>query len=120
MFERIDNAPENVIAIRAVGKITDADHEDVRVPAIEAHTQMRGKVWLVYVFGSAFESFTPPAALKDAKLGLHHWADFGNVAVVIDRDWIEKAMRLFFPLFPARTKLFHENQLADAIDWAAS
>ena len=119
MFERIDNVPENVIAMRAVGKITDTDYKDVLVPAIEAQIQMVGKVRLVYVLGSAFDSFTAHAAMDDAMLGMHHWKDFKKVAVVTNCDWIQKAVRIFLPLFPARTKLFQENQLANAIDWAA-
>ncbi len=79
-----------------------------------------GKVRLVYAIGPEFEGFDAKAALDDALLGLAHWRDFEKIAVVTDRDWITDAMRMFLPLWPAKTKLFTIDQMQDALDWAAA
>lgn len=120
MLERYQSAPNNVLAIRAVGKITDDDYKTVLIPAVEDQIKATGKVRLVYVIGLEFEDFSARAALDDALLGVVHWRDFERIAVVTDRDWIAKAMRMFMPLLPGEKQLFGIDQLQDAFDWAAA
>lgn len=120
MFERITPAPDNVLAIKAIGQITDEDYKTFLIPEVEDQIKTHGKVRLVYVIGPEFEGYDVKAALDDAFLGLHHWKDFERIAVVTDRDWISKAMRIFMPLLPAKKKLFGIDQINDALKWAAS
>lgn len=120
MFECIKPAPDNVLAIKSVGQITDDDYKMVLIPAVEDQIKAHGKVRLVYVIGPEFEGHDMKAAIDDAFLGLDHWWDFKRIAVVTDRDWITKAMRIFLPLLRARKKLFGIAQIDDAVKWAAS
>lgn len=120
MFTRIANAPPNVLAIRAMGRITDDDYRSMLVPAIEQQIRTVGKIRLVYVIGAEFEGFDMMAAMDDALLGIHHWKDFEKVAVATDRDWIANGVRMMGPLLPAKTRIFDVAQMQDALDWAAA
>ena len=120
MLERIKSTSPNVLAMRAVGKITDEDYKTVLIPAVESQIQAQRKVRFVYVIGPEFESFSMQAMLDDALFGLHHWRDLERVAVVTDRESIAHAMRIFMPPLPAKSKVFHTDQLKDALAWAAA
>ena len=120
MLEPIQNAPANVLALRAVGKIEDGDYKSVLIPAVELQIKTFGKVRLVYELGSEFEGFSAKAALDDALLGLDHWQDFERIAIVTDRTWIADALRLFLPLLPAKSKLFTTDHRQAALDWAGA
>ncbi|MCB1369228.1 MAG: STAS/SEC14 domain-containing protein [Rhodobacteraceae bacterium] len=120
MLERIKTSSDAVLAFRAIGKITDEDYKSALIPAVEDQIMALGKARFVYVIGPEFESFGGGAMLDDALFGLHHWRDFERIAVVTDRDWITNAMRIFAPLMPAKTKLFHTDELNDALAWAAA
>lgn len=119
MFQRIQSAPATILAVRAVGKITDEDYKTMLIPAVEYRIKTDGKVRLLYEIGHEFEGFDPQAALDDAQLGLTHWEDFERVAIVTDREWIANAMRLFMPFQPAKMKLFSVEHLEEAMTWAA-
>lgn len=120
MLERMKTATNDILAFRAVGKITDEDYKSALIPAVEEQIRTQGKARLVYVIGPEFESFGGKAMLDDALFGVKHWRDFERIALVTDRDWIANTMRIFMPLMPARTKLFHTDELKDALAWAAA
>ncbi|MCB1310809.1 MAG: STAS/SEC14 domain-containing protein [Sedimentitalea sp.] len=120
MLEPMESSSNGVLAFRAVGKITDEDYKSALIPAVEDQIKTQGKARLVYVIGPEFESYGGKAMLDDALFGVKHWRDFERIAVVTDRDWIANAMRIFMPLMPAQTKLFHTNELKDALAWAVA
>jgi len=120
MLERIETSSNDVLAFRAVGKITDEDYKSALIPAVEDQISTQGKARFVYVLGPEFTGFGGKAMLDDALFGVTHWRDFERIAVVTDRDWIANTLRIFMPLMPARTKLFHTDKLKDALAWAAA
>lgn len=120
MLEHIQSAHGNLLAIRAVGRITDTDYKTVLIPEIELRIKEDGKVRFVYVLGPEFEGYGAKAAMDDVLLGLHHWRDFERLAIVTDRDWIANGMRIFMPLMPARTRVFGMDEMQEALDWAAA
>lgn len=120
MLERIKSSSKDVLAFRAVGKVTDEDYKSALIPAVEDQIRTQGKARFVYVIGPEFECFGSEAMLDDALFGVKHWRDFERIALVTDRDWIANAMRIVMPLMPAKTKLFHTDELKDALAWAAA
>lgn len=120
MLQLNHSAPQNVLAITAIGQVTNHDYKTVLIPAVEKRIKSGELVRLVYEIGDDFEGFSAMAALDDALLGLEHWREFEKIAVVTNRDWIVNTMRMFLPLFPAKAKLFGVDHLQDAFDWAAA
>ncbi|WP_323036428.1 STAS/SEC14 domain-containing protein [Pararhodobacter sp.] len=120
MLEHVKTAANTVLAFRAVGKVTDEDYTSILIPAVEEQIKSQGKARFVYVIGPEFEGFEAKAMLDDALFGLHHWRDFERIALVTNHDWIANTMRIFLPLMPAKTEIFHTNELTDAVAWAAA
>jgi SpoIIAA-like len=118
MLQRIE-APNGVLAFRAVGKIEKSDYDTVLEPAVEAMIADRGEVRFVYVLGDDFDGYTAGATWEDAKLGLGHASKWTRVAVVTNHDWVRHVVGMFGWMVPGDVKTFPANEEQGAIDWAA-
>jgi hypothetical protein len=117
MIETLSGLGERVVAVRARGKVTAKDFQDVLLPAVEAATQDGKRARLLYVLGPEFDGLEVGAMLHDAKVGLGHLSDFERIAVVTDRDWIAHSLRVTAFLIPAAVRLFAPDQLEEAKRW---
>ena len=119
MFEVMQGFPEEVLAVRATGRIGTDDYRDMLVPEVARRIEQHRSLRLLLYLGPQFEGMTPGAMWADAKLGVSHWGDFGRMAVVTDVEWITNAVRLFAPLFHHPVRAFPNAQLEEARRWIA-
>lgn len=119
MIERIE-APEGVLAFRAVGEVHSDDYDTVLEPAVAAAAADGGKLRLVYVLGPEFTSYSTGASWEDTKLGFGHFTAFERFAVVTSHDWVAHLVKAFGWLIPGKVKVFEVNALDDALVWAAA
>ena len=119
MIEVLENLPENVFGVEAIGTVTDDDYEQVLVPKVAEHRAAHGKIRFVYVFGEQFEGWTMGALWDDAKLGLTEPRSWERVAVVTDKDWLQHAVRAFGWMTPGEARVFGLDDLEAAVAWAA-
>jgi len=119
MLEKID-APENVLAFRALGKIDKTDYETVLDPAIEKMIEQRGEIRLVYVLDEMFDGYSIAAGWEDSKLGFGHITKWERCAVVTSHEWVKHWVGMFRWLIPCSVKVFEVGKVDDAIAWAAA
>ena len=119
MIEILD-APENVLAMSAKGKITDDDYESVIIPAIEGMLQEHEKIRALYFMGPEFEGMKGGAMWDDTKVGMKHFRHFEKIAVVADKKWVRRSIKAFGFLFPGDVKLFRAAELDEAMAWVAA
>jgi len=120
MIRLIENLPETVLGIEAVGRVEASDYETVLDPAVTAHLERNQQLRLLYVLGEDFEGYAPGAALEDAKLGIGKWSSWDRVAVVTDRDWLHDALRMLGWMFPGDVRAFRLSEREDAVAWVAA
>jgi hypothetical protein len=120
VIKTLEDMPEGVIGLEAVGTVHSDDYKDVLVPAVDAAVAAGDKVRMVFVCGSEFEGFSSGAMWQDAKLGAEHLRAFERCALVTDVDWIRHLTGGFAWLMPAKVELFHTDQLDAAIAWITS
>ncbi|MBU3030317.1 STAS/SEC14 domain-containing protein [Paracoccus marinaquae] len=113
----LEDFPDDVIAIRAVGEVTARDYEDRLIPLVRKMAARHGKVRLLLQLGPDFENYTAGAMWDDARLGLTHWRSFERVAVVSDIGWITRSVKMFAPLMPAEVAVFPNEAMAAARAW---
>lgn len=118
MLQRID-APDIVLAFRAVGKIEKSDYDSVLEPAVEAMIADKGEVRFVYVLGDEFDSYTIGAGWEDTKLGIGHVSKWRRIAIVTDHGWVQHLVAMFGWMVPGEIKIFPVDEEKPAIDWAA-
>ena len=118
MIESID-APEGVIAFKAVGKVEAKDYEVLK-PAVEQATAGGKKVRIVFEMGDEFTGYTAGAAWEDAKLWAPHLTSWERCAVVTNHDFMAGALKVFGAIMPGEIKVFEVGQLDEALAWAGS
>jgi hypothetical protein len=119
MFELQQEPNSNILFVTAKGNITGDDYEDVLIPAIETTLADFDKIRILIHMGDEFERIEGEAAWDDAKVGLLHFTSFEKCAIVSDKKWIRRSIKLFGFLIPGQVKLFDNARLAEAKDWIA-
>jgi len=117
MMELLPNLPDHVLGIKATGRVTAADYEQVLIPAIEEKLHHQKKVHCLYQIDENFEGFETGALWDDAKTGLTHLFSWGRIACVTDVDWIRKTAKAFGFLWHGHIRVFTNAELEMAIDW---
>jgi len=119
LFKFIEGLPPDVLAIEAIGKVTNEDYRHTLIPRAEA-MMGKGPIRMLYVIGGDFTGFAFDALWADSRFGFKHWHDFRRIAVVTDHVWMIAAIDMFKPLFPAEVRLFKLAELPAAKDWIKS
>lgn len=120
MIETLEGFPEGIIALRARGKVTRRDYDEVfRPQAVEA-SRRHAKLRCYYELGTDFSGFQPGALWEDLKLGIEHFARWQRIAIITDVEWIRLMVNLFRFLVPGKTRLFATSEAAEARRWIAA
>ncbi|MEP3276421.1 MAG: STAS/SEC14 domain-containing protein [Stappiaceae bacterium] len=116
-LEVLTGFPDNVVAVKAKGKITGSDYEKVLIPLCEAVFAKHGKARVLYWCGPEFEGFSASAMFDDTWFGMKHIGDFDRIAVVSDHQWLINSIRFFAPLTPIQMRTFGDDAIEDAKAW---
>ncbi|MBV1927849.1 MAG: STAS/SEC14 domain-containing protein, partial [Rhodobacteraceae bacterium] len=119
-FVVLDGYPDDVVAIKAEGRITSADYEETLIPMTEAAIKAHSKVKLLYWCGEDFTGFSAGAAWDDARFGMVNMSKFSKLAFVSDVGWLRESIKLFGPLIPGSVQVFGNDDIKKAITWISS
>ena len=117
MIEFMPESRGNIVGVRAIGTLTDADYKGTLIPKLESLFKQYGKLNVLFYMGKDFEGWDLQAAWDDASFGLTHRADFERLAIVGGPRWVEWCMKLSGFLMKGEIKLFPLDSLDDAWDW---
>ena len=120
MLERIVSLPAGIDGVKAVGKVSQQDYQQVLEPLIDEARRANRRLRLVYQFGPDFESFTAGGAWEDASVGLRSLRLIEGLAIVSDASWIRESSRLLAFFMPGPVRHFDSAQFADAVAWLQS
>lgn len=119
MIAQIEGLPAGTVGFRAHGQVTSTDYESIIVPDVEAAFALNRKLRMLYVTDEDFIGFDPGAMWDDAKLGMRHFSSWERIALVTDVAWLRTAATAFGFAVPAKFRLFHNAELAEARRWLA-
>jgi hypothetical protein len=117
MLEIMPESKGKLLWVRASGKLTDADYQEVLIPRLEALIKEHGRIRLLFLLEEDFQGWEPGALWDDARLGLHHLHDFEKIAVVGAPRWVDLTVKLFARFMDAEVKAVIREQLTEAWAW---
>ena len=117
MIEIMPESNGSALALKATGKLTDADYKEVLIPNIEEIIKQSGKAKVLLYLPEDFAGWEPHAAWDDARFGLQHRNDFEKLAVVGGAKWVEWATKIASYFMEGEVKTFPEAHLSEALDW---
>src|SRR5579872_3105621 len=106
MITVLSGFPDDVVAVRATGRVTRDDYAQVLVPAIERALSSHKKLSCYYELAPEMQGFDVGAMWEDARVGIAHLTRWERIAVVTDVEWLRTAANLFRFLVPAAVRVF--------------
>jgi len=120
MLERLVSLPVGIDGVKAVGKVSQQDYQQVFDPLIDDARRANRRLRLLYQFGPEFEGFTAGGVWEDASVGLRSLRLIEGLAIVSDVSWIRDSSRLLAFFMPGPVRHFGNVQFADAVAWLQS
>ena len=107
----------NIIGIRATGRLTASDYQEVLIPNLEALIKKHGKIRFLAFLDEGFTGHEPGAFWEDMKFFPRHQDDFEKVVIVGAPKRVEVMLKLLAPIMDGETRTFFSEQLQEAWDW---
>lgn len=119
MIEVMPESNATMLAVRATGMVTAEDYTEVWIPALQKVIRENGKGRCLLYMDDNFEGWELKAMWEDAKFGFAHRNDFEKLAVVGGPSWVEWGTKVASALISGEVKTYNEQELTDALKWAA-
>jgi hypothetical protein len=120
MIEVLPKSHDNILAVKASGKVTAEDYEKVLIPKAESLLAEHSRGKFLYYLSNEFEGFELGAMWDDAKYISGHSDKFDKVALVGGPKWIEWTSKISGLFIKAEVKTFSVDQLDEAWNWIES
>ncbi|WDF53645.1 STAS/SEC14 domain-containing protein [Mucilaginibacter sp. KACC 22063] len=117
MLQFINDLPEHVVGIHAIGEVTKDDIENVLAPKIDDLVKRQGEINYLLVLETEVQNFTAGALFDDIKVGVKNFTKWNKIAVVSDQKSVEWFSDIFRFFIPGKSKGFPLNQLDEAVKW---
>jgi hypothetical protein len=120
MLKLLNDLPDNVISVRAIGEVDDDDYEEVLVPTIEDRLARHDKIRLMYVLGTGFTGYDNDVVWEDLKLGVKTFNSYERMAIVTDSESVRRTIKAVGWLIPGEVRVFHVDGIVAATVWITS
>lgn len=118
MFEILPESKGNLLAIKASGKLTANDYEQVLLPKLEHLFKQHKRLKMLVEFSDDFAGWASTAAAwDDMKIGLQHGGDFESFAIVGGPEWVGWSAKLFGMFVRGEIRLFAKGGGDEALSW---
>lgn len=118
MFQWMPESAGELVSLKVVGRLTDADYFDT-LPKLIAVAEREGRLRLVADL-SDFDGVEWQLAYEQSAFGKPHWNKIKRIALVGTQHWAVLAARIAADLAPADVRIFEAAKYAAALDWARS
>jgi hypothetical protein len=115
MIEIMPETETNTLIVKATGKLTVQDYEEILIPKLEQLLQKYSQVKAVIYITKGFQGWELGAVWDDAKFGIKHRKDFDKIAVVGGAKWLEWITKIGACLITGEIKVYKESELISAI-----
>jgi hypothetical protein len=117
MIEILPKSHDNILGVKATGKITAGDYETVLIPKLDKLMAEYGKGKFLYFLSEEFEGFELGAMWDDAKYAGGHNDKFDKIALVGGPKWISWTTKIAKHLIKGDLKTFPVDALEEAWSW---
>ena len=116
MLEILPESQENILGVKATGKLTSREFQEVLVPRLKAMIQEHGQVRVLFSLEEDFQGWDLEALQQEA-FGPQHRDDFQRIAVVGGSWWLSLQMKFVATLISGEVKNFSQAELPEAWTW---
>jgi SpoIIAA-like len=115
MLQQIPELPDAIDGLRASGRLTAKDIDEVVRPMLGDALRDGRRIRLLWELGLNFQGFTSRAAWEGARVGLQYLRLFERCAVISEVSSTRRGARLMGALLPCPVHVFETRK--DGLDW---
>jgi hypothetical protein len=115
MFTQLEGGSGKVIGLQVSGKVTHQDYEQF-TPKMEELIKQHGKIRVLFSMHQV-QGFELHAMWDDMKFDYKHCNDIERCAVVGEKKWEERLIKLAKPFYRSEIKYFDAAQIDKAWAW---
>jgi len=116
MIQVLD-APENVVAFRALGEVTKDDYQSIMAPAVEKLVERINEINFLFLIDTDLENFTAAAWMQDAMIGLKNLGKWNRAAIVTDSERAITFTNGFSYFVPGEFRGYKKESYQEAMNW---
>jgi hypothetical protein len=116
MLEIMPESQENILGVKATGKLTSREFQEVLVPRLKAIIKEHGRVRLLFCLDEDVQGWDL-AALEHDGFGRNDLQSFKKVAVVGASWQINLQMKMLALLLSGEVRNFSRDELYEAWAW---
>lgn len=116
MIQVLD-APENVVAFRALGEVTKDDYQNIMAPAVEKLVERINEINFLFLIDTELENFTAAAWMQDAMIGLKNLGKWNRAAIVTDSEKAITFTNGFSYIVPGEFRGYKKEAYQEAMNW---
>nr|WP_294924056.1 STAS/SEC14 domain-containing protein [uncultured Flavobacterium sp.] len=114
---QILDAPDNVVAFRAIGEITKEDYQTVIEPAVDKLVRHIDEINFLFLIDTEIENFTSAAWMQDALIGLKNLGKWNRTAIVTDSEKAISFTDKFSYMVPGEFRGYKKEAFNEALNW---
>lgn len=115
MLESLRDLPNRIDGVRADGKVTKRDFDEVVKPMLEAARGDHRRIRLLYELAPSFDGFTAGAVWEDARIGLQYLRLLERCAIVSESTATRERAHTIGAMLPCPIHVFADRE--GALAW---
>lgn len=119
MLKVIENLPDHVFGVRAIGEVDKAEIEAVLLPGLQNLVNKYEEIYYLLVLETSVKNFTAGFWWEDMKAGIKHFTKWKKIAVVTDEKAVELISDAFSFGIPGEAKGYTKAEEVEAIGWVS-
>lgn len=120
MLQLLTDMPAHVVGVKATGNVTKEDVDNVLIPALDELVERTGDINYLLLLETDLGNWDIGAWLSDAKAGIKHFSKWKKIAVVSDKEGVNKFTDMFTVAIPGEAKGYKISELEEAKRWVAA
>ena len=117
---QILDAPDNVVAFRAIGEITKHDYKKIMAPAVEQLVKQINEINFLFLIDTEIKDFTTGAWMEDAMLGLKNLGKWNRAAIVTDSENAISFTNGFSYIVPGEFRGYKKESCVESMNWVSN
>jgi hypothetical protein len=119
MLQILSGFPDNVIAVRASGKVLGEEYRSVLIPVDKEKRKTHEKLNLYFQFGPDYRSIDASGMWEDTKLDVGHWHGWGRIAIVADDAAIRTGAHMAELILRRPVRVLSNDEADKACAWVS-
>ena len=117
MIEVLPESNQNLLFLRAIGKLTHRDYKDEIIPRLQLIMRDHGKIRFLI---EDFNGWEVAAFWDDARIALIYRNAFERIGIIGAPRWVAWGLKLVALVVKGEIRIFAPSERSEALNWISA